>query len=182
LLDRWLTEERPAAEVMNRESAQRFVDMANGFLKRMADSGDPALANLPQTVSSDSGFRVKGRLYYGQHFGFPRETFTGWLQNLFRSRAYQIQRVEWRGVRYLDTLLSLNSTRILNDFDQIVRESARRLEAEIRGLLKDIQSAALRRLEHAQATRAAGAEAVRTEVERMEALRARTLDLEHAQS
>jgi len=177
LLDRWLTEERPAAEVMYRESAQRFVDMANGFLKRMADSGDPALANLPETVGSDSGFRVKGRLYYGQHFGFPRETFTGWLQNLFRSRAYQIQRVERRVVRYLDTLLSLNSTRILNDFDGIVRESARRLEAEIRGLLKDLQSVAGRRLEHAQATRAAGAEAVRVELARIEALRHRTLDL-----
>jgi hypothetical protein len=74
-------------------------------------------------------------------------------------------------------LLTLNSTRILNDFGDIVRESGRRLEAEIRGLLKELQSVAQRRLLHAQSTQAEGAEAVRAELERLQALRARTLTL-----
>jgi GTP-binding protein EngB required for normal cell division len=177
LLDHWLAEERPAAEAMYRQSAQRFLEMANGFLRRLRDSGDPALASLPEAVSSDSGFRVKGRLYYGEHFGFPREGLAGWARNLVSSRERQIVRIEYQVAKYLDTLLSLNSTRILNDFDEIMRESARRLEAEIRGFLKDLQTTAQARLEHAEATRAAGAEAVKSELERLDALRARALAL-----
>jgi GTP-binding protein EngB required for normal cell division len=177
LLDQWLAHERPAAEAMYRESARRFVDLANSFLTRLASSGDPALANLPQSISSDSGFRVKGKLYYGEHFGFPRESLAGWLQTMIHSHAYQIQRLEYQIVRYLDTLLTLNSTRILNDFEELVRESARRLEAEIRGLLKNVHDAALRRLVKAQETKNAGVEAVTTEVARIGSLRIRTLDL-----
>lgn len=87
--------------------------------------------------------------------------------------------------RYLDALLSLNSIRILNNFDEIMRESARRLEAEIRGLLKVLRGAAQSRLEHAEATRAAGAEAVKAELDRLEALRSRAvalIDNSHGQS
>jgi Transposase DDE domain group 1 len=130
-----------------------------------------------QEVSSDSGFRIKGNLYYGDHFGFPRESSAVWLQSLCRSRAYRIKRLEQQVVRYLDTLLALNSTRILNDFDEIIRESARRLEAEIRGFLKDVHRTAERRLQHAQSTRAAGASVVKTELDRIEELRARALSL-----
>jgi Dynamin family len=177
LLNQWLEEERPAAEAMYRESALRFVTLANDFLKRMAESCDPLLGDLPPKASEESGFRVKGRLYFGEHFGFPRQTLVEQLLNIFRSRDRQLETVERKVARYLDTLLSLNSTRALNDFDEIVRESGRRLEAEIRGLLKDLQSVGQRRLEHARATQAAGAEAVKAELGRLEALRCRTLGL-----
>ncbi len=177
LLNQWLEQERPAAEAMYRESAHRFITLGNDFLRRLAESGDPLLADLPPKVNEESGFRVKGRLYFGEHFGFPRQSIAEQIINLFRSRERQLETVERKVVRYLDTLLTLNSTRILNDFGDIVRESGRRLEAEIRGLLKEMQDVAQRRLQHARRTHAAGAEAVKAELERLEALRSRTLSL-----
>jgi hypothetical protein len=172
LLNRWLEEERPAAEAMYRELARRFVTLANDFLKRVAESGDRRLADLPPAVSEESGFRVKGKLYFGEHFGFPRQTVAEWIADFFRSHRGQLEIVEKKVARYLVTLLSLNSTRILNDFDLIVRESGRRLEAEIRGMLNELRATAESTLARAEATRAAGTEAVRSSLERLERLHA----------
>lgn len=175
LLNQWLEKERPVAEAMYRESARRFVTLANDFLRRIAESGDPTLASLPPAVSEESGFRVKGRLYFGEHFGFPRQTVADQIVNVFRSRRRQVETLERNVSRYLDTLLSLNSTRILNDFDEIVRESGRRMEAEIRGMLNELRTAAETTLVRAEATRAAGTEAVRSSLERLEHLRAKVV-------
>jgi GTP-binding protein EngB required for normal cell division len=173
LLNQWLEEKRPAAETMYRESAHRFVQLANDFLKRVAESGDSRLSDLPSAVSEESGFRVKGKLYFGEHFGFPRQTIADWIANVFRSRRHQLEIVEQKVARYLVTLLSLNSTRILNDFDAIVRESGRRLEAEIRGMLNELRATAESTLARAEATRAAGTEAVKSSLERLERLGAK---------
>ncbi len=175
LLNQWLEEERPAAEAMYRESAHRFVQLANDFLKRVTESGDSRLAALPSTVSEESGFRVKGKLYFGEHFGFPRQTVAEWIVGIFKSRRRQLEIVEKKVARYLVTLLSLNSTRILNDFDAIVRESGRRLEAEIRGMLNELRTTAESTLARAEATRAAGTEAVRSSLERLERLHAKAM-------
>ncbi|MGH7781700.1 MAG: dynamin family protein [Candidatus Binataceae bacterium] len=171
LLTRWLEEERPVAEAMYRESALRFVTLANDFLVRIIESGDPQMAELPQALNQESGFRVKGRLYFGEHFGFPRRTAVEQIINLFTSRPRQLEATEKRVARYLDTLLSLNSTRILNDFDEMVRESGRRLEAEIRSTLKDLRTAAEGTLARAEATRAAGTDAVSSRLNSLEHLR-----------
>jgi hypothetical protein len=173
LLNQWLEEERPAAEAMYRESAHRFVQLANDFLKRVAESGDSRLSDLPSAVSEESGFRVKGKLYFGEHFGFPRQTVAERIIGIFRTRRSQLDIVEKKVARYLVTLLSLNSTRILNDFDAIVRESGRRLEAEIRGMLNELRTTAESTLARAEATRAAGTEAVKSSLERLERLRAK---------
>ena len=171
LLSQWLEQERPVAEAMYRESARRFVILANDLLRRIDDSGDPALADLPPAIRQESGFRVKGRLYFGEHFGFPRRTVAEQIINIFNPRRRQLQTIEKKVVRYLDTLLALNSTRVLNDFDEIVRESGRRLEAEIRGMLNELRTAAETTLARAETTRAAGHEAVSSRVERLEHLR-----------
>jgi predicted GTPase len=175
LLSKWLNEERPVAEAMYRESARRFVTLANDFLRRIADSADPALADLPPAVSEESGFRVKGRLFFGEHFGFPHQTAAEQIINLFRSRRRQLQSEERKVAKYLETLLSLNSTRILNDFDDIVRESGRRLEAEIREMLNQLRAAAETTLARAEATHAAGTEAVSSSLENLAHLRAKIL-------
>jgi GTPase SAR1 family protein len=175
LLTQWLEEERPAAEAMYRESARRFVALANDFLTRVIQSGGPMLAELPQALSEESGFRVKSRLYFGEHFGFPRQTPVERVTGLFTSRASQLGAAEKKVARYLDTLLSLNSTRILNDFDEIVRESGRRLEAEIRGMLNELRTTAETTLARAETTRAAGTEAVRSSLEHLEQLREKIL-------
>ncbi len=175
LLNQWLQEERPAAEALYRESARRFVTLANDYLRRIAEAGDTILADLPERVSEESGFRVKGRLYFGEHFGFPRQTISEQIINIFASRSRQLETIERKVLRYLDTLMSLNSTRVLNDFDEIVRESGRRMEAEIRGMLNDLRTTAQTTLARAEATRAAGADAVKSSLERLEPLRANVM-------
>jgi len=171
LLDQWLQEQRPEAEAMYRQSARRFVNLANDFLTRMAQSGDPLLAGLPDAVSEESGFRVRGRLYFGEHFGFLRQTPLEQIIGWFDSNNRRVAKIEARVARYLDTLLSLNSTRILNDFDEIIRESGRRLEAEIRQLLNDLRAAAESTLARAQATQAAGSEAIAARLQILDELR-----------
>ena len=80
----------------------------------------------------------------------------------------------------IDTLLTINSTRILNDLDERVRDSARRLEAQIRPHLKEVRETARRTLEHAAHKQSEGAEAVRAEIERIDSLREQLLTLQPA--
>jgi predicted GTPase len=182
LLNQWLEQERPAAEEMYRQSARRFVDLANDYLRRIADSQNTLLADLPRAVSNEAGFRVKGRLYFGEHFGFPRQSFAEQIRSLVQSRKRQLELIETKVARYLDTLLSLNSTRILNDFDEIIRESGRRLEAEIRGMLLELRNSAETMLTKAETTRAAGADAVRASLERLTQLQKKIESLRETQA
>jgi hypothetical protein len=74
---------------------------------------------------------------------------------------------------YLDRLVSTNTARIMNDLDERVLESRRRLEAEIRGYLRDVCASAERALERARSRQAAGKQAVQAEVDRLELIRQR---------
>jgi Dynamin family len=181
-LDRWLSEERPAAEEMYHQSAQRFEQMANEFLERLAASGDLALGDLPPSLSAETRLTNESRLYFGEHFGFPHQTILGWVCSLLLSRRRQLAAIEADVGRYLDTLLTINSTRILNDLDERVRDSARRLEAQIRSNLRQVRETAHRTLERVAQKQEEGAEAVRQEVERIESLRTQLLTLQESSS
>lgn len=174
-LDRWRAEEQPAAEALYREAAQRFVELANQFLARLAASGDPGLAGIATNIGPELGFRVKSRLYYTELWSRTSRVPFAWIMDLFRSREAMLRAID-RGVGdYLETLLFTNATRIENDFNDRVLESRRLLEFEIRARLKEVYASAERALEGARATRAAGEQAVKTELERLDALRRRVL-------
>jgi GTP-binding protein EngB required for normal cell division len=176
-LDRWLAEEQPAAEALYREAAQRFVELANQFLERLAASGDPGIAGLATNIGPELGFRVKSRLYYTELWSYTSRSPLGWFIDLFRSRG-ALERAIDRGVgEYLERLLYTNATRIENDFNDRVLESRRRLEFEIRARLKEVYASAERALERARATHAAGEQAVEEEIERLDALRRRALTM-----
>lgn len=70
----------------------------------------------------------------------------------------------------LERLLVANSSRVQHDLIESVRESRRRLEAEIRVALEEVRASAGRALERTRATRAAGEAAVRAELARLVAL------------
>jgi GTP-binding protein EngB required for normal cell division len=168
-IDRWLAEERPAAEALYRQGAQRFVDLANECLERLASSGEPALAGL-SSVGPDIGFRVRSRLYYTELWGLTARPPWGWLPDLFRSRAAMRRAVDRDAGEYLKALIDMNATRIENDFSDRLLESGRLLESEIRVRLKEVHASAERALAKARATQAAGAEAIRVENERLGAI------------
>jgi hypothetical protein len=93
------------------------------------------------------------------------------LLDLLRSRAGRRGAIERAASQYLDRLLEVNSARIKNDFVERVLESRRRLEAELRGRLRELADSAEQALARARETRAAGATAVEAKVKSIAALR-----------
>jgi GTP-binding protein EngB required for normal cell division len=170
-VDRWRAEEQPAGEQLYREAAQRFVELANGFLGRLADSGEAALASLPRTLGPEVDFRTKSGLYYTELMTLTSRSPVGWLVDLMRTRA-RAQRAVERGVgEYLERLLTANATRVTSDLDERVLESRRRLEAEVRACLREVYASAERALAAAKERRAGGKDAVEAELARLERLR-----------
>ena len=170
--DRWFSEAAPAAEQLYRAAAQRFAEVANGFLDRLATSAD-GLAGLPRTVSPELGFRTVSRFYSTELMHLTGRSPLQWLADMAQPAAMARRRTERDVGAYLERLVTTNTARILNDLDDRVLESRRRLEAEIRGYLRDVCASAERALERARSRQAAGKQAVQAEVERLDAIRRR---------
>jgi hypothetical protein len=56
-------------------------------------------------------------------------------------------------VKFLDQLLEVNSSRVHSDVDERVGESRKKLEVEIKGVLREASTIADRALAHARAER-----------------------------
>jgi hypothetical protein len=168
-VDRWLADAEPAAERLYGEAARRFARLASEFLKRLAASGE-ALAGLPRSVSPDLGFRTRSRLYYADLVHRLRRSLLQRLLDALRPPAMARRHIGREMEDYLRALLSTNATRIVNDLEERVLESRRRLEIEIRGCLDSVSSSAERALQRARAQHAAGSDAVRAELDRLDGL------------
>lgn len=169
-LDRWLAEAQPAAEALYVEATQRFVDLANGFLAKLANSGDPALSSLSLTVSPETGFRVRSRLYYTSMLVLASQTPAGFFLDLLRTRKRELAALERRLGKFLATLIYTNASRIVNDFDDRVLESRRQFESQIRALLTEVTTLAEQALARAKERREQGSQAVQAEVSRIDTL------------
>jgi hypothetical protein len=170
--DRWFNEAAPKAEQLYRAAAQRFVEVANGFLDRLATSAD-ALAGLPRGVSPEVGFRTVSRFYPTELMYLTARSPMRWLADMVQPAGMARRRMEREVGAYLERLVSTNTARILNDLDERVLESRRRLEAEIRGYLRGVSTSAERALERARTRQATGKQAVQAEVERLDSIRQR---------
>lgn len=175
-VERWRTSELPIAELMYREAAGRFVELANGFLAQLAHSGNPELARLPRALEAESGFRVRSGLYYTEMMTLTTRSPFAWLVDLLRSAGSMRRSTEKSAAEYLERLLAANTARVRSDFDERVLESRRRLEAEVRALLRDVYASAERALAGTRARLAAGEEAVQSELRRLATLRGSVLD------
>jgi len=82
-------------------------------------------------------------------------------------------RVKCDSGAYLERLLRTNTMRVAFDLEQRVEVSRRRLESELRFLLRQITSAAERALQRARVRRQAGQEAVASGLAAIAALRER---------
>jgi len=171
-LDQWLAEAQPAAEDLYVQASQRFVDLANGFLRTLVASGDPALGALPQAMPPETGFRARSRLYYTSLMTYTSQNPAGWLADLFRSRERQMAAVERQVGAYLETLVSVNANRIVGDFNDRVLESRRRLQGDIRSSLTQVVASAERILAGARERRAQGQSAVQARLKHINKLSA----------
>lgn len=168
-IKRWLAESEPAAEALYSQAAQRFTDLANGLLERLATSDD-ALAGLPRTVNPDLGFRTARRFFQTSLMHYSTRPVERWLLDALRPPAAARRAIEQEAREYLSRLLSANAARVVNDFDDRVIESRRRLEAEIRSYLQQVAASAERALQRARSRHTAGEDAVRAEVARLDTL------------
>jgi len=173
----WADVERPAAETLYREGANRFVEMGNRFLARFLGSGEPGLDEDEAVLDRESGFRGRSHFHFTQLLAVsapaPFLRVFDWMRSRRSLRAAAARNAD----AYLERLLSSNSARVQNDLIDLVRESRRRLEAEIRSRLSEAVRSASAALDRARARRAEGEASVIAEVERLQDLGTRVAAL-----
>ncbi len=126
---------------------------------------------LPPPLAPETALRAPSRVFYTEHLALTASSWRSWLLHPFRSgRAFRRAVLRDAGA-YLEGLLTSNSARIQNDLIERVRESRRRLEAEIRDRLSTALVLAEEALARARLRHAAGEAVVRGEIEKLETLR-----------
>jgi hypothetical protein len=167
----WLQAEESYAEQTYRQVAQRFVDVANDFLKKLSEAGVPELAEMPHALDAERGFRAKSRFYFHDFITLARPaSIFRFLGDLVLGAVGAYGSIERDAMAFLGHLLEVNSTRVQSDVNERVLESRHHLEADIRGLLRDVSHVAERALSHARAAREAGASAVESALTRLSSL------------
>ncbi|HUB10234.1 MAG TPA: dynamin family protein [Myxococcales bacterium] len=165
-LARWFTAQQPIAEERYRAAARRFADLANEELARLARVGLAGAEQLPPELAAELGFRSRSRLFYTELWELAARSPAVWLATTLGTEARARSAVQKTMDGYLAELLSMNATRVQNDFDERILESRRRLEAEIRTLLTSASSSAERALARAQAAHRAGTGVVQEAIDR----------------
>lgn len=168
-LDPWLRAEQQTADVAYREAMSRFVGLAASFLDRLAGSELPELESLRGALDSDAGLRTRSAFVFNEvtHVAEPASPlrFTADVVLGFVARGA----LESAAQEFLTWLLEMNSSRVQYDVDQRAGERRRSLEAEIRTLLREVESRAKRALARANDAHARGADAVEQELRRLQA-------------
>ncbi len=167
----WLKPEQEKAENEYRRVALRFVDMANEFLKKLANAGIPELARMPHALDPERGFRVRSEFTFYEYRDVANPASTvRWLADevLGLVGARWIIRNEARS--FLTKLLETNSTRVQSDVLNRIQESRGKLEAEIRRLLHEVSRIAEQALVRARKLKEDGEPAVQAELNRLDGL------------
>ena len=165
----WLKHEAAFAGEEFRKTAERFVELANEFLHRLGETDVPGLEELPEDLASDQGLRVRSQF----HFHVIERVAAPASPLLFIADLL-LGGVGWRGgiVRdareFLDQLLEVNTSRVQSDVDERVRESRKKLEAEIKGVLREASAIADRALARARAAQSVGAPGIQAALARLD--------------
>jgi uncharacterized protein (UPF0335 family) len=174
----WLRTEQAEGEKEYRRVASRFVQMANDFLKKLADAGIRELARMPHALDPETGFRARSEFLFRDMIEVAQPASPlRWLADLVLGLVGARGVIQREGREFLGRLLEVNCSRVQNDILNRVQESRGRLEVEIRKLLHEISRIAVEALTHAREARAAGAAAVEAAVARLDRLEQEITDL-----
>jgi hypothetical protein len=174
----WLQTEQAEGEKEYRRVASRFVQMANDFLKRLAEAGVPELARLPHALDPEIGFRIRSGFTFRDFIEIAQPASPlRWLADLVLGIVGGRRVMESDAHEFLVQLLEINCTRVQSDILNRVQESRGRLEVEIRKLLHEINRVAVEALAHAREARAAGAASVEAALGRLARLEGEILAL-----
>jgi len=167
----WLATEQEEGEKEYRRVASRFVEMANDFLKKLADAGIRELARMPHALDPETGFRTRSEFLFRDMIDVAQPASPlRWLADLVLGLVGARSVIERDGREFLGRLLEVNCSRVQNDVLNRVQESRGRLEAEIRKLLHQISRIAVEALAHAREAQASGAAAVQAAGARLDHL------------
>jgi len=164
----WLKPEHEEGEKEYRRIALRFVEMANEFLKKLANAGIPELARMPHALDPEKGFRVRSEFTFLEFIDVAQPASpVRWLADLILGLVGARRVIKNDARRFLSRLLEYNSTRVQSDILNRVQESRARLETEIRKLLHEVSRIAEQALARAKRLREEGAPAVEAELRRL---------------
>jgi len=139
----WLKPEQEEAERQYRRVSQRFVEMGNNFLKRLADAGIPELARIPHALDPDTGFRVRSGFTFLDFIEVAQPASPlRWMADILLVFVGARKVIADEARAFLAKLLEFNSTRVQSDILNRVQESRGHLEVEIRKLLHEVSRAA----------------------------------------
>jgi Dynamin family len=167
----WLESEQSCAEREYRKIAQRFVKIANDFLKRLSESGVRELARMPNALDPEKGFRVQSRFTFERllHVSLPASPLR-YVADTFLGLVGASSLIERDAGEFLDHLMEMNSTRVQSDVVNRVQESRSQLEVEIRKILHEVSRIAERAVEHARRAQAEGEAAVEAALFRLDSI------------
>ena len=167
----WLEKEQAQAEQEYRNVASRFVEIGNGFLKKLAEAGVPELARMPNALDAEKGFRVPSRYRFEDLLAIVRPASPlRYLADVFLVLVGASSLITREAREFLDHLMETNSTRVQSDVVARVQESRSQLQVEIRKLLHEVTRIAERALDHARAAKSEGAAKVESTLARLEAI------------
>jgi hypothetical protein len=167
----WLKTEERNAENAYCQITKRFTDLANDFLARAGGFGSAEMAYLPKALEPEQDFRTRSEFHFHEYIELANPASpVRYVADLILGVVFAHSVIATDAHEFLDRLLETNSERVRNDLENRVTESRRRLEAEIRGMLRELTAVAERALTRARNAHAAGAAAVEMSARRLAAV------------
>ena len=168
----WLEAEEKNAEAAYCQITKRFTDLANDFLASARSLGSAEMAYLPRELEPEQDFRTRSEFHFHEYIELASPASpVRYVADLILGLVFAHSVIAADAHELLDRLLETNSERVRNDLEHRVTES-RRLEAEIRAMLRELSAVAERALARARAAHAAGAAAVEMSLKRLAAVKA----------
>jgi len=164
----WFESEAKFADEEFRKTAKRFVELANEFLQRLGESDLPGLEELPEDLGADQRLSSKSqfRFHAIERVAAPASPLL-FIADLALGGMGIRGGIVRDAQAFLDQLLEVNASRVQSDVDERLRESRKRLEAEVKALLREASAIADRALASARTAHAAGIPGVQGELARL---------------
>ncbi|HXW57501.1 MAG TPA: dynamin family protein [Candidatus Cybelea sp.] len=167
----WLEEEARYARDEFRKTASRFTELGNDFLRRLSEAGIPGLEELPEEVNCEQGLGAGSqfRFHVIERVASPASPLL-LVSDLVLGALGLRGKINRDGREFLAQLLEVNSSRVQSDVDERVRESRRKLDREIKGILGEAVTVVDRALARARTAQAEGAPAVEAALARLNSI------------
>ena len=167
----WLEAQETNAEEAYCQITMRFTGLANDFLARASGLGGAEIAFLPKGLSAEQDFRTRSEFRFHEYIELASPASpVRYVADVILGLVFAHSAIAADADEFLDRLLETNSERVRNDLVNRVTESRRRLEAEIRAMLRQLSTVAERALARARTAHAVGAAEVEMSLKRLAAV------------